>query len=128
MERHLVSQPDRSTAGKFFRTKQGKLSRSVPSGKRCELFPQRQREAERRALAGLAALGPDAAAVVLDDLLADREAEPGAMGLAVRGERLEERLRDLGRDAAAGVLDLRAQLAVFDREAEKDLPAVGQLL
>lgn len=65
--------------------------------------------------------------MVLDDFFADREAQAGAVGLAVRGEGLEQRAGDLGRDAAAGVLDLDVQEAAVDAEAEEDRAAVGEL-
>src|SRR5205085_2062324 len=77
---------------------------------------QRQREAERRAAARFAPLGPDPAAVVLDDLFADRQPEAGAMRLAMGRERPEEGLGDLRRDAAPGILHLDTQLARVDRE------------
>src|SRR4051812_2182485 len=87
-------------------------------------FPERQRERKRRAFAGLARGRPDATAMVFDDLLADREAKAGAVGFAVRGERLEQRLRDLRSDAATGVLHLDAQLRPIDDEAQEDFSTV----
>src|SRR4051812_43963550 len=84
---------------------------------------QRKGEAKRRALPGLAALGPDAAAVVLDDFLADGQAEAGAVRLAVRGEGTEEGLRDFRRDAATGILDLDPQFVSLGREAQQDAAA-----
>jgi hypothetical protein len=54
-------------------------------------------------LAGRAA-GGDFPTVVLDDALADREAETGAAGLAVRGEGRAERPGNFGGEAAAGNL------------------------
>ena len=51
-------------------------------------------------------LGPELAAVLLDDLVADGEPEPGALadGLG-REERVEDTADDVGRDARAGVGD-----------------------
>src|SRR5258708_30608121 len=49
---------------------------------------QRQRHAEGRALAALG-LVADAPLMLVDDLLDDGQAEPGAVALARRGERLE---------------------------------------
>ena len=48
---------------------------------------------------------PDAALVVFDDFFADGKAEPGAVGLAERGEDLKQLVGDFGCDAGAGVLD-----------------------
>ena len=70
------------------------------------------------------ALHPDAAAVVLDDLPADRQAEPGALRLV--GERVAHLLEALehlglvgGRDAHAGVDDAHDELAVLRRAARQ---------
>src|SRR6185369_3096389 len=70
---------------------------------------QGQGEMKRRALA-LAALGPDPSAMQLDELLADGQAEPGAVGLLGERivqtlERLEQALEVAGRDADTGVGD-----------------------
>ena len=68
---------------------------------------------ERRAVA-LAALGPDAALMILYDLLADAESEAGAVGFSVCRERLEEILRDRRGDALAGILDGDGQDGVLE--------------
>ena len=87
----------------------GQLLAPVPAavvdGDRRRGAVQREREAERRALARLA-LGPDPARVLLDDRARDRQPEPGAALLALVGrvdlaEALEDRLQLVGRDAAA---------------------------
>src|SRR5512138_2216456 len=65
----------------------------------------RQLEHEARAAVGRL-LELDRAAVLLRDLVADGEAEPGPLPLCLGGEeRLEDALRDLRADARAGVRD-----------------------
>src|SRR6266571_2111742 len=64
------------------------------------LDPHRQREIERRSLAGLG-FHPDAPAVHLDDALGDRQAETGSTLLA--------------RDRAVGLLELLEDFGLIDR-------------
>src|SRR5688572_9976860 len=65
----------------------------------------RQRDGEGRAATGAAA-HPHVAAVRLDDPERDPEAEPGALPLLRRVERLEDVRQVLLGDARAGVADL----------------------
>ena len=52
------------------------------------------------------AVGADVAAVLLDDLVADRQAEPRALPDRLGGEeRVEDASDDIARDARAGVAD-----------------------
>ena len=95
---------------------------------------ERQGEVERRALA-LAALRPDAAAMQLDELLADGEPEAGAVGLLGERvveplERLEQALEVDRRDPDAGVGDrdvqrLRLLAETFGRRSRRRPPRDG---
>ena len=83
-------------------------------------------EVERAALADLA-LHPDAPAHQLDQLGRDRQAQPGAAVLpggrgVGLGERLEERLLLLGRDADAGVADGEVQARLLLRLRPRPRP------
>ena len=66
----------------------------------------------------------DAAAVLLDDALANRQPEAGARRLAVADKRLEETFQDFRRDAASGVGDFRVQGIVGHAEANGYFSAV----
>ncbi len=70
------------------------------------------------------ALGGDAAAVQLDDLLREREPEAGAARLA-GDEELEEVRQLLGRDAGPGVGDVDAQLSPSSARARADREAAA---
>src|SRR5512141_14466 len=85
---------------------------------------ERQREMERGTVV-LAALGPDPAAVELDELLGDREAEAGAVGLLRERvveplERLEQPLEIRLRDADAGVGDGDVQRVRLGAHPDED--------
>src|SRR5438132_14342502 len=83
-----------------------------------------EREAEGAAVVG-GAFDPEAAAVELDELPGEGEAESGAFGpLAVRRllELLEDRLDLLRRDAGAGVGDGDLDLAVVQPGGGVDAP------
>ena len=78
----------------------------------------------------LAAVEEEVAPHDLDELLGDREPEPGAAPRVVRtgadlAERLERRRDEMSRDAAAGVLDLERDRLLPRRGAQDDaaLPA-----
>ena len=91
---------------------------------RGRLFDGRQREPERAALPCLAG-DTDLAAVGLDDLLGDEEAQPGA-GRAAAGhaeELLEDGVLELLGDAGAGVADLEDDVAVVAAGAHHHLAA-----
>ena len=79
------------------------------------VMPLRAREREAHREDGAAvrqAVGADLAAVLLDDLVADREPEPGALADRLGGEeRVEDPADDVGRDAGAGVADARTAVA-----------------
>jgi|SRR5271163_3331263 len=76
----------------------------------------------------------DRAAMLLrDDVVADREAKPGALAGRLRGEeRLEQLVLDLGRDADAVVadthLDRVAQIARCHRQLRLELRVASLLL
>src|ERR1700693_2197972 len=73
------------------------------------------------------ALPAKRAAVLLDDLPRDVEAQPCALGL--RGEELlEEALAHVGRDAGAGVANGDLHLVVHAPGAHRELPAAAQRL
>ena len=64
--------------------------------------------------------------MVLNDLLAYRQAQTGAVGLAVGGEGLEKPAEHLRGDALARVVHFRHdRLAAVDAERQPDLAAVG---
>src|SRR5262245_23111589 len=85
-----------------------------------------QPDLEARALSELAG-HPDAAAVVLRDVLDDRQAEPGPTGLARTGtvhsvEALEDPGKVPVRDPQPGVGDLQDDLAFGAGQLDADLP------
>ncbi len=84
----------------------------------CGLPGHGDREREARALARPPALGADAAAVRLDESLADREAEPGAPGRA--GALAEQVRQPVRRDPPALVRDRDRDMAVLARRFEAD--------
>src|SRR5947209_5462849 len=66
----------------------------------------------------------DLAAVLLDDAIADRQAEADVRPLVLGGEEgLEDALLDLGRDALAGVGDGEADLPVARERRYREAPA-----
>ena len=89
-----------------------------------------QRDGERRSLAFAGALGADAAAVHLDELLDDGQpqAEPGvpprgrSVGLA---EAVEDVGQEFGLDADAGVDDADLDMRVDPLQQDLDLPPLG---
>src|SRR5690606_4024144 len=82
--------------------------RSRPSPR----LPYRQHDAERRALPRRA-VHVDAAMVLVDDAVGDRQAQPGAAADRLGGEeRVEDALLQVGRDAAAAVLELDPHVVV----------------
>src|SRR5262245_37672946 len=91
----------------------------------------RQREREGRARAEVT-LHPDASAVQLDELAAEREPEPGALGLLLRFadllELLAYRFVILRRDADAGVRHRDLHTAVRQRRAHVDASPLGREL
>ena len=64
--------------------------------------------------------------MILDDFFADGQAEAGAVRLAVRGEGLEQLVRDFRGNAGAGVLDFDEDFAVAGFEPQKNLAAFVQ--
>src|SRR5437899_4772708 len=100
--------------------------------RRCAVTPHRYRECERGALARLA-FHPDAAAVQLDELLGQRQAESGAF-LLLRviapdlAELLEHGLMIFGRDADPGVADRDLEPAGIAMRRYVDAAAVGREL
>ena len=89
-----------------------------------------QGEGKGAAVAGLA-FDPDAAAVVFDDLLADGQAEAGALGLvSERVADLLEALEDFGLvgrcDADTGVTDADDQIAALGMSCEGDGAGIGE--
>src|SRR5438552_10896889 len=89
-----------------------------------------ERETEGAAVAG-GAFDPEAAAVELDELAGEGEAESGAFGsLAVRRllELLEDHLELLRRDARAGVRDGDLDLAVVEPGGDVDAALGGSEL
>src|SRR5262249_3014657 len=80
-----------------------------------------QGEPEDGTVAGIA-LDADLAAVALDDLLADVEAQTGATRWRIGKpeEALEQQRLELSRNAAAGVAHLEAEAAVLRRSPKRD--------
>ena len=80
---------------------------------------ERQGEAEDGTAAGFGD-GPDAAAVVFDDVFADGKTESGAGGFAMGEEGCEELLHNIGRKARTAVFDLGDDFASSVLEANGD--------
>ena len=84
-----------------------------------------QLEVEDRAAGGRAAIA-DAAAERVDDAVADRQAEAGALADRLgREERLEQLGLVVGRNARAGVLDLEDDAVVLVARADGDAARAG---
>src|SRR5690606_10310223 len=96
--------------------------RSCPfSGRGCR---QRQADDEARADAG-SGCDADDAAVLLDDLVRDREAEPGALADRLgREERIEDAFEVGFGDALAVVLDDDDRAPAENLRADRDAPAI----
>src|SRR5690606_4767304 len=88
----------------------------------------RQGDAETRPLAHRA-VQVDAAMVLVDDAVGNRQAQPGAAAHRLGGEeRIEDTLAQFRRDAAAVVLDLHPHLITAGAGADHDMPALGHRL
>src|SRR5438094_4584285 len=103
------------------RTVAGSLT-DVSSRRRRSGRPPRQRQPDREGRpAARRALGADVAAVLLDDLVADREPQPGAFADGLRREEgIEDAAEHVGRDAGPGVADGDDGLSVLHARLERD--------
>src|SRR5438445_10816250 len=92
--------------------------------------PPRQGQPDREGRpAARRALGADVAAVLLDDLVADREPEPGPFADALRREEGTEDAADhVGRDAGAGVADRDDGASVLHARLDGDGARPGDRL
>src|SRR5262249_9753896 len=81
-------------------------------------------EGKYRAATGLV-VGRNPAVVILDDSFANGKSQPGAVRLAVRGERLEQLAAYLGRNPQSGILHFRDQFRIAYSKAQRDFSAVG---
>src|SRR5438445_623795 len=93
---------------------------------------RRDRESEGRPLP-VHALDPDPALVQLDDLLGDRQAQPGAHDLALAVAFVpfitaEDPADEFGRDAQSVVLHADLHCAVFGPAGDQDLAALWRVL
>src|SRR6266568_3175318 len=89
---------------------------------------ERKREGEGGAFAD-AARDVDPAAVILHDLLADREPEARAFSRRLRGEERLEHLREiLRRYAASGVADRHERMLLAALGPDSDLAAGGAVI